>query len=234
MLSVALLQPRLSRVAGLAVPWPGHTLCLCDGRRGPGAGREGGCLEQQGFGQLCTLCPACLHGCASAGDAREDSSPALAWDASGSRNKSHPFYQGVLSAFCSTSLLLQLVEAACPWPGSCLCVEEGEKLQGGFCSGICSLSGKGQVPRFSCRVHISAPTVQLMMQSLCLKTGSVFWPGCVGEEIYNCFPPFPLLTSSCCIHICGTIALDCKESFNFLLRRGKRKSQGKPSLGLAE
>lgn len=35
------------------------------------------------------------------------------------------------------------------------------------------------------------------------------------------------------MQICGTIALGRKESFKFLSRRGKRKSQGKPSLGLA-
>lgn len=144
----------------------------------------------------------------------------------------------MLSAFCSTSLLLQLVEAACPWVAFFPCAEEGEQLQGDFCSGVCSLSGKGQVPKSSCRAHISAPTVQLMLQTLCLKTVKTFCqkqPGCVEEEIYNnCFPPFPLLTPSCCVHICGTIALDCKESFKFLSKRGKGKHQGKPSLGLAE
>lgn len=58
------------------------------GRRGPGTGREGSCLEQQGLGQHSAHRPAWLHGSASTAEAREDSSPARPWDASGGRSKS--------------------------------------------------------------------------------------------------------------------------------------------------
>lgn len=58
------------------------------GRRGPGTGREGSCLEQQGLRQHSAHRPAWLHGSASTGEAREDSSPTRPWDASGGRNKS--------------------------------------------------------------------------------------------------------------------------------------------------
>lgn len=109
---------------------PGWDTCCASvpARRGPGAGRAGSCLEQQGFRQLNTLCPACVHGSASIGKPGRIPHPPFP----GGRNKSPPFSEGVLPAFCSTSLW------KLPVPGLCFaCVlRRGSSSKGFFLLGF--------------------------------------------------------------------------------------------------
>lgn len=202
----AQLCHRVSGWQGLAVPWLGHTLCLCASQKGPRSrqGRQlpGAAGAQAAQHPLPSLCARlCQH------SARKDSSPTLPWDASGIKvphslrvcyqlSAQHPF----------SSSLWKL-----PVPGLCFAwvLRRGSSSKGVFVLGFAVWVERGKSPS-PLAEHVSV----LPQFGSCLKTGKVFWqkqPGCVGKEIYNnCFPPFPLLTSSCCVPICGTIALDCK------------------------
>lgn len=102
-----------------------------------------------------------------------------------------------------------------------------------------SSKGMGQVSSPSCRAHLSALTVVAHPAiTVPQNRGDVLGETarlCGRRNLKRVFLTLAPLTPFCCVQTYGTILLDGQGSFKCIPRRGKkRKSQGKPSLGLTE
>lgn len=98
--------------------------------------------------------------------------------------------------------------------------------------------GTGQVPLRSHRAHPSVPVV-VANPAIAVAQNRGDAQGetarlCGGTNLKPVFPTLPPPTYFCRVLIHGTITLDGQRSFKCIPRRGKRKSQAKPSLGFAE
>lgn len=176
-------------------------------------GRESSCLEQQGLRQLNTHCPACLHGSASTGEASEDSSPTLPWDAAGIKVPHSPRVCCQLSAQHPFSFSLCKLSVH----GWCFAhvLRKGSSSTGVLLWGL-QFEWKGASPQ---ALTSLLPHFSSYCNHCASKQGRCSGRNSLGKKLITTAPPFPALTSSCCVHICGTIALGCKESFKFLSRR---------------